>query len=678
VGVVFKNQVTSDNRGCIDIVKQVQDANGDPLQQVPAFTFTINGSFPVQNDSTGRARYVNVPPGNYVIGEQVLPGWQLQQVSPPLGAVTVSAGSQCAVVTFLNRQVSASSSSSFSSFSSSFSSSSFSSFPSSSSSSSFRSSVSPNLGCIEILKEAFNPNNQELSVVPPFTFRLNGSDPRQNNTNGFLRYDNLQPGTYTLTEELPAGWMVLSVTPQNGLITVTPGPQCAGAIFKNRQLPASSSSSTSSFSFPSSSSSSSSSFSSSSSLSSVSPQFGCIEVRKEAYNPQNVRLSVTPQFQFRLDNQFVVHNDSQGLARYVNVPTGLHTVTETVPPGWTNFETTPANGVVFVRPGSSCAQLTFKNRQVLPGPISSSSSSSSAFSSVPVPPPPPPSPILGCIEIRKQAFNAASKQLSIVPQFTFQRNGGSPIQNNAAGFARYDNIAPGTYVITENFLSGWNLIGVNPSGGVVTVSSGPQCALVTFQNRQQVQSSSSSSSSPGGSSFIWINSNANTTVDSIINAQSNNSVNVIQSGNGQQSATVTPTATTNVDSTINAGSNNSIDVVQFNAPGSTQQAAINANSNTSVASTINAASNNDVNVAQQNSGPGSASAVVEPTATTNVDSTINATSGNNVGVYQFGEPQQSAVQPTQNSSSSAMNALLQSLMLLGSGAGGMAFQRLWP
>ncbi|TSC58056.1 MAG: hypothetical protein Greene041619_835 [Candidatus Peregrinibacteria bacterium Greene0416_19] len=94
-------------------------------------------------------------------------------------------------------------------------------------------------------------------------------------------------------------------------------------------------------------------------------QTGCIAVSKEAYDPLNNRLAVTPQFTFRLENGQTAQNDSAGNAAFTNVPVGQHTVTETVPPSWTLFSTEPTGGVVQVAAGSACAQVRFKNRQVL-------------------------------------------------------------------------------------------------------------------------------------------------------------------------------------------------------------------------------------------------------------------------------------------------------------------------
>jgi uncharacterized repeat protein (TIGR01451 family) len=59
----------------------------------------------------------------------------------------------------------------------------------------------------------------------------------------------------------------------------------------------------------------------------------------------------------------VVVNDSSGRARFLGVTPGTRTVAENVPFGWTNFNTTPAGGVVQVSPGDQCSTVVFKNQQ---------------------------------------------------------------------------------------------------------------------------------------------------------------------------------------------------------------------------------------------------------------------------------------------------------------------------
>ena len=92
--------------GCIDIVKETFNQQGQPLTPVTQFTFALNGTTQtVQNDSTGRARFNNVPVGQNTVTETIPDGWRQDSVTPAAGVVTVFAGSNCSTVTFKNSQL---------------------------------------------------------------------------------------------------------------------------------------------------------------------------------------------------------------------------------------------------------------------------------------------------------------------------------------------------------------------------------------------------------------------------------------------------------------------------------------------------------------------------------------------------------------------------------------------
>ncbi|MDO8648989.1 MAG: hypothetical protein Q7R81_04375 [Candidatus Peregrinibacteria bacterium] len=93
-----------------------------------------------------------------------------------------------------------------------------------------------------------------------------------------------------------------------------------------------------------------------------SDQNGCIEILKETFDVNGAVISSVTQFTFSLDGQRTVVNDYQGRARFDNVSVGTHTVTETIPSGWSQLSVTPSNGVVQVTQGT-CVGITFKNRQ---------------------------------------------------------------------------------------------------------------------------------------------------------------------------------------------------------------------------------------------------------------------------------------------------------------------------
>ncbi len=186
-------------------------------------------------------------------------------------------------------------------------------------------------GCIDVLKEGFDSNGNRITTpLPGFAFTLDGNQTLQSNAQGRVTFSNVAPGQHTVTETPLAGWTQFNVTPQNGVVQVSSGNNCAAVVFKNRQE----------------------------------PQFGCIEILKEGYDAQGNRITTPlPNFTFTLDGNQAQQSDAQGRARFNNVPVGQHTVTETPVNGWTLFNVTPQNGVVQVSAGQNCAGVVFKNRQ---------------------------------------------------------------------------------------------------------------------------------------------------------------------------------------------------------------------------------------------------------------------------------------------------------------------------
>lgn len=93
--------------GCIKILKETFDPQGNKLSTVAQFTFKLNGNEKTtQNDAQGNAIFTNVTPGTHTVTE-VLPSanWKLLSVTPANGQVVVESGSNCAAVVFKNQQV---------------------------------------------------------------------------------------------------------------------------------------------------------------------------------------------------------------------------------------------------------------------------------------------------------------------------------------------------------------------------------------------------------------------------------------------------------------------------------------------------------------------------------------------------------------------------------------------
>lgn len=480
--------------GCIDIVKETYNTQGQIMTPVTQFSFQVDFASTVQNAGNGQVRISNVLPGAHVLLETAATNWTLLSASPDLGIVTVQPGASCAVVTFKNQQTipppdltvtktgpssivrgnsivyilnvrnngTTSASNTvltdpipaglvFNANSSdgsctqigtdvvcglgslnggltrtvrlSFTApavsqcntvtvsnqASVSTTTSESDTSNNTSAVvstridcpASQIGCIQIVKQALSSTGATVRPVPAFLFQLDGGATTQNDTSGNGGFVNVSTGTHTVTETgSVAGWTLESVTPAGGAVTVQSGTQCTLVTFRNRQSSNASSSSSSSVSSVSSASSSVSSvssstsslsslssLSSSSSVSSVSssssstPTVGCIQILEQAFNPSGTQLSITPQFSFRLDNGATVANDVNGSAQYQNVPVGTHTVTQTVPSGWTTLSVSPSGGIVIVT-GGACNGVTFKNQQTAVASASSSSVSTPLYPSV--------------------------------------------------------------------------------------------------------------------------------------------------------------------------------------------------------------------------------------------------------------------------------------------------------
>lgn len=192
-------------------------------------------------------------------------------------------------------------------------------------------------------------------------------------------------------------------------------------------------------------------------------QQGCIDVVKEAYDAAGNIIPVVPQFTFTLDGSQTGVNNSSGNLRFTNVPAGSHTVTETLPSGWQQINVTPANGVVNVPASNQCVTVVFKNRQTTTPPTT------------------------GCIDIIKTTLNTAGNVLTPTAQFTFTLDGNQSTQNDSTGRARFNNVPTGSHTVAENVPSGWTMVSMSPTGGLVNVvasQNNASCSQVYVLNQQ--------------------------------------------------------------------------------------------------------------------------------------------------------------------------------------------------
>jgi uncharacterized repeat protein (TIGR01451 family) len=98
-------QSSVSNLGCVDVKNITLNPSGGVLFPTAQFQYALDVSGqPAFNDANGNARFNNVPVGTRVVTQQLPTGWQSLSVVPAGGAVTVSAGSACAQVTFTNQQ----------------------------------------------------------------------------------------------------------------------------------------------------------------------------------------------------------------------------------------------------------------------------------------------------------------------------------------------------------------------------------------------------------------------------------------------------------------------------------------------------------------------------------------------------------------------------------------------
>ncbi len=70
--------------------------------------------------------------------------------------------------------------------------------------------------------------------MPSFTFKIDNSITVTTDSNGFARVNNLSIGNHTVSEIVPDGWTLSSVSPSSGVVMVTPSlSQCVKITFKN-------------------------------------------------------------------------------------------------------------------------------------------------------------------------------------------------------------------------------------------------------------------------------------------------------------------------------------------------------------------------------------------------------------------------------------------------------------
>jgi uncharacterized repeat protein (TIGR01451 family) len=322
----------------------------------------------------------------------------------------------------------------------------------------------PQVGCVEILKETFDSQNVRTTPVPQFTFKLDGNQTAVNDSQGRAIFQNVTPGTHTLTEVVPAGWENFLVTPTNGTVQVSAGNNCAAVVFKNR----------------------------------LEPQDADLQVVKTG--PQTVVRGSVANYSLAVKNN--------GPASAPNT-----IVRDTIPAGTTfnaaqsdtrcqlqgnsvacNLGTLTAGQTVTVSlalnvanpdpaacvPGSIVNQAAvLSDRQDRDLQNNQSTVTTQATC---------PQPQVGCVEVLKEGFDANNQRITTaLPGFTFKLDNNQTVTTDGQGRATFQNVTPGSHTITENQVAGWTNFLVTPTGGTVNVPAGTNCAAVVFKNRQNPQ-----------------------------------------------------------------------------------------------------------------------------------------------------------------------------------------------
>ncbi|PIQ76580.1 hypothetical protein COU78_02635 [Candidatus Peregrinibacteria bacterium CG10_big_fil_rev_8_21_14_0_10_49_24] len=308
--------------GCIEIIKETFDTNGQPITPVAQFMFSLdNGSQTTQNDSSGHARFDNVAVGSHTVTETVPPTWSQLSVTPPSGVLQVQSGPVCSTVTFKNQQQLQNSTFTITKTDN-------------------RTTVSPGETLIYTIdvKNTSAVNAANVSVRDTLPADLTFVSANSNGTHTAGVVDWVVPINAGQTVQFTVNTTV-KVATANGTVLENTAQVLGGPSTIDTTTVVTITSS------------------------------GCIDVVKETFDINGHLITPVPQFSFQLDGgaQSTVSN-SLGLARFNNVPTGTHTVSETVPPTWRQVSITPPNGLVVVSQGPTCSTVLFKNQQDLGGP----------------------------------------------------------------------------------------------------------------------------------------------------------------------------------------------------------------------------------------------------------------------------------------------------------------------
>jgi|GEM_PF-742364 len=542
--------------GCINIFVTARTSSGQTMTPTPQFTYRINNQLPIQNDGSGRAKYINLQPGQYMITQATPAGWSARS-NPENNIVTVRSGTTCSTITFTNTQT----------------------------------VTSTQKADVSITKAATPTIVRGNNITYTLTAKNTGTIAAQNVT----ITDNLPIGvTYVDSASDATCNAVNAGSVQCNLGTLNAGATRTINLVVN--VPLSSSCSvvniynTASIGTTTADSNASNNYSNTASTRVDCPtqQLGCIDIVNEAYNLQGAPVSPVPSFTYHLNNQNPIANDSTGRAKYTNLQPGQYQITQTLPSGWTNLSVNPSTSRVTVVSGSACARITFQNKNMTqPGGVdvtvskaapttavrgnsyaytliaknngtlsasnvvvtdtlpsgaryidassdascnlvsgvvtcslgtlaagqtrnitvtvdtpttlacntvltnsaqirtsSTETNSSNNSSNVVSTQITCSTPQVGCIDIVTETYNSQGAPITPVRAFTYRTANQTPVQNNSLGQAKFTNLTPGQYTVTQDTPADWSAHSI-PENNIVTVTAGTACAKIIFQNTQK-------------------------------------------------------------------------------------------------------------------------------------------------------------------------------------------------
>lgn len=457
-----------------------------------------NGVVTAQNDASGFAVIQNVPAGAHTVTEIAQAGWTQTSVLPQNGIVTVTGGTSCASVTFLNRQ---------------------------------NETGGPDLtiqktGPSTVVKgnqivytiTVQNTGTQTASQVVvndtipaglQFVTSTGASCAQTTATNVACTLGNMNAGAstqFTLTFLAPAAMACPSAVQNTAVVSTTSNETNTGNNNSNTVL-----------------------------TQITCPVTGQADVSVQKSGPQSAVRGTNVSYTLTVSNNGSVAAD--GIVLTDAIFPGLTYVSSsetscsqqgsnvvctlgTLAAGGTR----PITITLGIPAAASCQNSTIQNVATVTTSTGESNTANNTSSTV-------STSVTcntvqtGCIDIVKETFDISGNQILAVPQFTFTLDGNRTAQNDNQGKVRFSDVSVGTHTVIETVLNNWQLQNVTPANGTVNVVAGSNCAQVLFRNRQITANDFTISKTDGESEVeagdtltytITVKNNSSQTVNNVI------------------------------------------------------------------------------------------------------------------------------------------------------------------